>query len=380
MTDLNTFNPVQDVFTSDDQARDIPRSSMWEWDPAEARIMGMSQGERVQTDVYKRAQRDFDSGMVAERDAWHGLSTVVAEAPTAADALKLAGLDWRVSLAPLAALAAGGTVDVGTRYNAVVRDDTNAVLGVVGDRYTPFQNVEGFDLLDDLVMSGELRYEAAGSLMGGSLIYLLARTPEGITIGGDPDETIDPFLLLSNTHDGSRAGTVATTPIRVACRNTERVALKGAKHRWSFRHTKNVSQKADEARRTLGLALDYFQKFEEVANRLLAQPMTAAEFERRFVPLVIPTPILKDGEKDGRAMTNALQARELLRSVHRQSDNIANVRGTRWGAFQAVTEYADFFLPTRKSNRFSAAERMFERNVVDVEPIKDRAMEVLLAL
>ena len=32
---------------------------------------------------------------------WHGLGTIVAEAPTSADALKLAGLDWNVVQEPI---------------------------------------------------------------------------------------------------------------------------------------------------------------------------------------------------------------------------------------------------------------------------------------
>ena len=32
---------------------------------------------------------------------WHGLGTIVMEAPTSADALRLAGLDWKVVQEPV---------------------------------------------------------------------------------------------------------------------------------------------------------------------------------------------------------------------------------------------------------------------------------------
>ena len=32
---------------------------------------------------------------------WHGLGTIVAEAPASADALRLAGLDWKVVQEPI---------------------------------------------------------------------------------------------------------------------------------------------------------------------------------------------------------------------------------------------------------------------------------------
>ena len=57
-------------------------------------------------------------------------------------------------------------------------------------------------------------------------MWILARMPQEYIISG---ERISPYLLFSNTHDGSGAIKVALTPIRVVCNNTLNLALSTAK-------------------------------------------------------------------------------------------------------------------------------------------------------
>ena len=127
---------------------------------------------------------------------WHGLGTQVDEAPTSADALRLAGLDWKVERKPIQ-VCGGRKVD---NFFANVRSSDGAVLGVVSDRYQVVQNAEAFAFTDALI-EGEVRYETAGSLMGGRKIWLLAKLPDREIVG---DKT-EPYLCFSNTHDGSGA-------------------------------------------------------------------------------------------------------------------------------------------------------------------------------
>lgn len=138
------------------------------------------------------------------KEPWHGLGTQVMEAPNSKEALKLAGLDWKVVQEPLIT-GAGDMVD---GYKANVRNTDNRVLGVVGDRYRIVQNEEAFAFTDDLLGYG-VRYETAGSLQGGKKVWMLAHMPQEYIIVG---EHISPYLLFSNSHDGSGAVKVAITP------------------------------------------------------------------------------------------------------------------------------------------------------------------------
>lgn len=172
---------------------------------------------------------------------WHGLGTQVEEAPTSADALRLAGLDWTVQRKPIQ-VCGGRKVD---NFFANVRSSDGAVLGVVSDRYQVVQNAEAFAFTDALIGGeGQVHYETAGSLMGGRKIWLLAKLPDTEIVG---DKT-EPYLCFSNTHDGSGAIRVCMTPIRVVCNNTLNIALNGAKRAWSVRHTGDIQAKLQEAR------------------------------------------------------------------------------------------------------------------------------------
>ena len=159
---------------------------------------------------------------------WHGLGTKVEDAPTSVDALRLAGLDWNVMQESI--FTETGDAIAGYRVN--IRDRDRKVLGVVSDRYKIIQNREAFAFTDTLLGYG-VRYETAGSLQEGKRVWLLARLPREYIIA---EEQISPYLVFSNSHDGSGAVRVALTPIRVVCNNTLNLALATASRSWSMIH------------------------------------------------------------------------------------------------------------------------------------------------
>ena len=124
---------------------------------------------------------------------WHGLGTMVEEAPTSGAALELAGLDWRVVQKNL--VTEEGITVPGFRAN--LRETDNQVLGVVSDRYKVVQNEEAFAFTDELLGEG-VTYETAGSLQNGRRTWILAKLPTRYIISGDE---ITPYLVFMNSHD-----------------------------------------------------------------------------------------------------------------------------------------------------------------------------------
>lgn len=93
------------------------------------------------------------------------------------------------------------------------------MLGVVGRNWQPLQNREAFRFFDPFVEAVAAEYHTTGSLKGGHCVWVLAR------LTGDPmsvakGDTVERYLLLSNSHDGTAAINVRFTPIRVVCWNT----------------------------------------------------------------------------------------------------------------------------------------------------------------
>ncbi len=317
---------------------------------------------------------EVESMMSVREVPWHGLGTIVPDVLTAQEALVAAGLDWEVDLYPLHTYAHyERQLHIGVVHDgddsiemrrvmiparevviegsfAVVRDSDLSTLGVVGGQYVPIQNHESFAFFDTLVDSGDAKYETAGSLKAGRVVFLTAKVPREIKIGGA--DAVDLYLVLSTSHDGSLAFRCAVTPVRVVCQNTLNYGLSIAQQNWSIRHTDQAEGKVAEARQALGLTFDYADAFEAEANRLLDQEFTKAEFERLVRVL---SPSKKEG--DGGYQTQMA----LIGTLESSATLDDGLRYTRWGALNAVAEYADWVAPVRSSKTKSEAESRTDR-------------------
>lgn len=157
-------------------------------------------------------------------------------------------------------------------------------MGVVTDRYKIIQNEEAFAFTDSLLGEG-VRYETAGSLMGGRKVWLLAHLPHEYIISG---ERISPYLVFSNTHDGFGAVRVALTPIRTVCSNTLNLALATAKRSWSMVHTGNIKDRLKETGDTLFLAGKYMERLGKEFESLRMKKFTDRQI-MDYIEVLLPS-------------------------------------------------------------------------------------------
>lgn len=324
---------------------------------------------------------------------WHGLGTVIEdEAARSAEALELAGLDWEVATVPSYCVNGfvPGTEDddeptinweeVPNTFH-VQRDRDGKVLGTVKSRYVPLQNKDAFAFGDDLLDDSGAHWITAGSLKGGSLVWMMAALPETIHIAGMEDEAIQPYIMVSNGHDGSKSIEATVTPIRVVCNNTFTAALHGAKRTFKIRHTKNMSGRINEAKRTLGITHAYMAELEALGNNLVGQSFSNAEFDR-FLESLVPTVDLQReldaSEKDKSiALTKALNKQDKIREIRANKPDLQNVKNTKWGALQAVIDYNDHHIDGRGENK--AENRMTRILMPQTANIGHTALDLLLA-
>src|SRR5439155_3850160 len=73
---------------------------------------------------------------------WHGLGQRVERVLTSDEALRTAWLDWDVEKRPVFTERSSGEVQPISDHRAVVRTDTDAVLGIVSEGFRPIQNRE----------------------------------------------------------------------------------------------------------------------------------------------------------------------------------------------------------------------------------------------
>lgn len=215
-----------------------------------------------------------DSMFSVRETPWHGLGTVVQEAPNAKEAIQISGLDWTVGKY---AITCNGRV-VDGKYG-IIREDTGDWLGgPVTDSYREVQNAEAFEFLDSLIGKG-LLYETAGSIFGGKKVYMTAKLSENFKVG---DDLIDTYLLLSNGHTGIDSLQCAITPIRVVCQNTLQLALKNFKRKWSIVHSQRLEERIEQARKALDLTSLYMQNFCELGERLIDKKLSDEQRDKVF--------------------------------------------------------------------------------------------------
>jgi phage/plasmid-like protein (TIGR03299 family) len=275
---------------------------------------------------------------------WHGLGQAVEKEVTWAAAAKLAGLDRPCEKRPIY-LSSTKQVDgipvIGTEVKeavAVVRIDDNRILGVVSPRYHIIQNTECFELVNEIVGSGQALFHTAASLCGGRRIFCTLKFPKDAKIGPD---LINMYLLMTSTHDGKSALHLRWTPVRVVCNNTLNTALGyddnigGTPASFNIVHTKNYETKIQQARMVLKLTEQYYAKMEHEFNKLLLNSFTESDMTK-LTKQLFPS----DKEPVAGVTKNK---RDLVVSLflHGAGNDQSEVKNTRWAAFNAVTDFVD---------------------------------------
>lgn len=281
---------------------------------------------------------------------WHRLGTRLNEPATAQAAMEAAGLDYTVELQSL--WTSSGEA-VSTRQ-AVVRNDTSEVLGVVGKGYHPIQNQECFSFLDSVVADGRLRYHTAGALGRGERIWMLAKVPGEIRVK-DSEDVTEKFLLLSNSHDGTSALRVFFTPIRVVCANTLGMAERRSHGQGvAVSHKGNLHAKVAEAQEILGFAARFYDDLAVRIDRLASFYPSRRQVENYFQELY-PDP---EAGKTRRTQNTRDTLWRLFEEG--QGQQIPQVRLTGWAAFNAVTEFVDHHRSTRGADPLERSGRRLQ--------------------
>lgn len=188
-----------------------------------------------------------------------------AQPKTVAEAIEESGANFsvrkdhliRVSDAEWDALknGNGGNIEISLQnlvhsHCCTVREDDGTNLGVVGKDYGVVQNGDAFKFVDFIVngMAGgdgnKAVITSCGTLNGGSRMFVSAKLPNSMRVSGDNSQ-IDDYLLFTNSHDGSYAVQVLFTPVRVVCQNTLNLALRTAKNKLTYKHTRLVTDRLD---------------------------------------------------------------------------------------------------------------------------------------
>ena len=294
---------------------------------------------------------------------WHGLGVRVENALSSKDALIAAGLDWNVEQRKI--YTEDGYAIPG--YFANVRSSDHHTLGVVTKRYKIVQNHEAFAFTDALLGKG-VRYETAGSLKGGRKTWILARLPKQYRLAED---ITMPYLVFSNSHDGSAAIKVAMTPVRVVCNNTLNLALRDADRIWSANHTGDIDSKLEDARMTLFMAENYMNELAKESTRLSRKRVSDAEVEE-YIKMLLPiaTNATETMEQ------NVKKMREDLKMRYYSAPDLQNIGKSQYRFINAVSDFATHAKPLRETRQYQ--ENLFLKTM-EGNPLVDKAYRMMAA-
>lgn len=324
---------------------------------------------------------NFETGFSANGIVpWHGLGQIIEDAPTSKDAIRIAGLDWRVEMQPV--YDKFGNEISGYKVNT--RSSDGKPLGIVTDRYKVVQNEEAFAFTDALLGEG-VRYETAGSLASGKRVWMLARL-DNTTIA---EENIDPYLVFTNSHDGTGAIRVAITPVRVVCQNTLNLALGSAKRHWSCVHKGDIQGKLEEAYDTLTNANKYMEALEEEFGELKLKTVSDRQVKEMTDQLLkiefanIYTKAIKTGRIVD--LKQELKRQKYEDKIEQKRADILDIyynkpdlKGTKFSAFRFINAVSDYATHTNDhKNTRNYQENLFIKTV-DGNNLIDTAYRIAL--
>lgn len=294
---------------------------------------------------------------------WHGLGVYVEKAPTSEDALRLAGLDWKVRQEDV--YTDTGAFIAGYKVN--VRDCDDKILGVVSNRYQIVQNEEAFAFTDALLGEG-VTYETAGSLQEGKRVWMLAKMPEKYIIAGDE---IEPYFVIMNSHDGSCAIKAAMTPVRVVCQNTLNFALRTAKRTWTAKHTTNIMGRMEEARDTILFANRYMAelgKSIDELNQIRLTDKKVMEYMSEFFP--VSENLTQVQKRNNMKLLNDMKSRYF------DAPDLKMVGKNGYRFMNAVADFATHEAPIRQTKNYK--ENLFLKTV-EGNAMLDKAYQMVLS-
>lgn len=348
----------------------------------------------------------FESGFSVRQPMWHGQGLVLDDYPTDwNDARAKAGLLWEPEARQLYAgfgepvckfcqfpigfaheddclvrltegapelVTANDTdlrFEVEPDHKRIVRSDTGATLGVVGQDYVPISHETMGEILEAILDEGgqALKFETAGSVKGGAAVWALAYLDEPVKVAGDDTETY-PYLTLLNGHDSRSSCKLLVSSVRVVCWNTYQAAsMQGDRHghQYTFRHTANVMDRIAEAKEALKGVRKEHTDWIELANELALVKADETAFNH-FLSEFIPEP--PAGVISERVRENVNKAQAMFKSLYLDSPTTEGHRGTALGLVDASVEYLDHVRGFRNQDTYLG------RTLLRPEPLKAKAV------
>jgi phage/plasmid-like protein (TIGR03299 family) len=312
----------------------------------------------------------MSSGMLAEDHMmsgnnitpWHRNGTVIAGLATAQEAVTKAKLNYEVLTEPIQTTKSKTIAG----YKRVFRGDTDRTFGIVGEDFTPIQNLRLAELVEPIVQHADrlATFETAGSIYNGEFVYFLLNLRDFKLANGENHKS---YLAMMMGHGGKKAITAILTNVRIVCKNTINQALGEGDKLFKVKHTLRAEERLIDELRVLAIANKRSEEYAVAANKMLNIAMSMDEANKLLKSLM---------PSDSTAASNN---RDEVIALFRKGKG--NEGKTLWDWVNGVTEYADHHGRIRVTEgRDEGDVRVYNSLLGTGAKLKDRAWELALNL
>ena len=262
-------------------------------------------------------------------------------------------------------------IDTIDSHVALVREDTNQVLSIVGKGYNPVDHVDAFITAEDVIELSDLNIEGIERRTecshGGARAYSIYTLPEHRVNLGRENDDVALTISARNSFDGSWSFTVEVGGYRFICLNMQVFANNFAIHK--SKHTKGlnlqrVADKLSEAVRFYDQETELWQEMVDtkitdhdamtVLAHLAKSKTAEAHLKNDYAGYFYnPHDVLEEPD--------VYRNKTLIKLWNYWLSNNKTLDKTAWALYNAMTEWATHGSVTKKSSIGNYASLQMDR-------------------
>ena len=224
---------------------------------------------------------------------------------------------------------------------AIVREDTNKVLSVMGKDYQAYQNSELIELLERVAKTTGMPVKRSGSFGEGEKVYIQLKSND-LKLGND---RIEGYLTGINSFDGSTSLAFGPTNTTISCTNTFFAAFRDMSTK--VRHSKSMVVKIDDICKGLDSLLIEEKKIFDKIVKMSESPYDVMLKEKITRQLFDIKPEFGlDSDDLSTQMKNKLSSFEVD-----MNGELTEKGNNLWGLFSGVTKYTTHHLSDKDNTK-----------------------------
>lgn len=240
--------------------------------------------------------------------------------------LESANLNWAVRSEKLVTAVS----NIETESIAIVRDDTNQILGVHGKGYHPLQNSEMMEILDRISGKMDLPLHKGGYFGDGQKTYIQLKTKDQ-PVGTD---LVKGYLTCVNSYDGSTSLAFGHSNLTISCQNTFFANYREMANK--VRHTQKMHDRIDVICMQIE---DVLRAEDKIFNQI--KKMSEIDIDPKVREMVLSRMLdLNKEERLADISTLSTRKKNILSDLEVNIlGEIQDKGGNLWGLFSGITKY-----------------------------------------